>query len=134
MNLFIQIKSKNSLSFIISIFKKSLQDEINAVSFSKMKIFINKFHNDDSNIRQLLMELENELNENKLKNIQILKLANEIVRHLDGTIKVTCCKSAKDRTGMSVTLEEVRFVFEYLQFDKHLHSHLFQTMLDTLRR
>ncbi|OTF82917.1 hypothetical protein BLA29_010788 [Euroglyphus maynei] len=80
------------------------------------------------------MELENELNENKLKNIQILKLANEIVRHLDGTIKVTCCKSAKDRTGMSVTLEEVRFVFEFLQFDKHLHSHLFQTMLDTLRR
>lgn len=77
--------------------------------------------------------METELKSFKSKNIKILELANEIIRHLDG-IKVTCCKSAKDRTGMSVTLEEVRYTFKFLNLQKDMHSHLFQTMLDTLRR
>lgn len=83
----------------------------------------------------MLSDLETELKRFKSKNIRILELSNEICRQFDGNIiKTTCCKSAKDRTGMSVTLEEVRFVFKFLNFQKDLHQHLFQTMLDTIRR
>lgn len=116
-----------------NIFKKSLQEEVNEVSFSKLGLFINQFYSNDDHVKKLLKNLETELKSFKSKNIKILELANEIIRHLNG-IKVTCCKSAKDRTGMSVTLEEVRYTFKFLNLQKDMHSHLFQTMLDTLRR
>ena len=106
---------------------------MNEVSFSKLGLFINQFYSNDDHVKKLLKNLETELKSFKSKNIKILELANEIIRHLDG-IKVTCCKSAKDRTGMSVTLEEVRYTFKFLNLQKDMHSHLFQTMLDTLRR
>lgn len=106
---------------------------MNEVSFSKLGLFINQFYSNDDHVKKLLKNLETELKSFKSKNIKILELANEIIRHLNG-IKVTCCKSAKDRTGMSVTLEEVRYTFKFLNLQKDMHSHLFQTMLDTLRR
>lgn len=70
----------------------------------------------------------------KSKNIQKLYFAGQIVHLLNG-IKMTCCKSAKDRTGMSITLEEVRFCFESFGIEKYVEQReLFQVMLDTLRR
>lgn len=81
----------------------------------------------------ILDSLKNELDSGKNKNIKILELACQLARRLNA-IKFTCCKSAKDRTGMSITLEETRFVFNFLQLKQEIHQHLFQTILDTLRK
>lgn len=48
------------------------------------------------------------------KNIQFLALGTDVVRMLDGGL-IVCCKSAKDRTSMSVTLEQARLVVRHAQ-------------------
>lgn len=91
------------------------------------------FAGNNKTISVLLNQLSIELHSKKSKNIQILNLAGVIVHGLNG-IKITCCKSAKDRTGMSVTLEEVRHCFSLIKLNEETEPDLFQTMLDTLRR
>ena len=45
-------------------------------------------------------------------------------------LRLTCCKSGKDRTGMSATLEQVNFLSR--EFD--LADSEYQRALDTMRR
>ena len=45
-------------------------------------------------------------------------------------LRLTCCKSGKDRTGMSATLEQVSFLSR--EFD--LADSEYQRALDTMRR
>ena len=45
-------------------------------------------------------------------------------------IRFTCCKSGKDRTGMSSTLEQVQI----LSREYDLAEHEYQRALDTMRR
>ena len=107
---------------------------MNEVNFHKLKAFVTQFHSGNPKATSLISLLKSEINNRSLsKNIRILQLIQEIVREVNG-IRITCCKSAKDRTGMSITLEEIRFCFETFQFDQAKSGHLFQTMLDTLRR
>lgn len=85
-------------------------------------------HADAPNVADLLCSMEDALRTNAAKNVKILHLAEDICRALAG-VRLTSCKSAKDRTGMAVTLEQVRI----LQREFHLPAGSVQRVLDTVR-
>lgn len=80
-------------------------------------------------VDELLILMEDSLRTNASKNIKILHLAEDICRGVHG-IRLTSCKSAKDRTAMAVTLEQCRI----LQKEFHLPANNLQTVMDTMRR
>lgn len=63
------------------------------------------------------------------KNTDILQLSSQICRRMKG-LRFTSCKSAKDRTAMSITLEQVNI----LATEYHLSEHEFIRALDCMRR
>ncbi|XP_045510028.1 inositol polyphosphate-4-phosphatase type I A [Colias croceus] len=62
------------------------------------------------------------------KNIEVLHLAALATRHMNG-IRFTSCKSAKDRTGMSVTLEQCSI----LSAEYHLAEHEMKKAINIMR-
>ncbi|OAD59554.1 Type I inositol 3,4-bisphosphate 4-phosphatase [Eufriesea mexicana] len=62
------------------------------------------------------------------KNVEILQLSSQICRRMRG-LRFTSCKSAKDRTGMSITLEQVNI----LTAEYHLAEHEYMRALDCMR-
>ncbi|RWS23982.1 hypothetical protein B4U80_00612 [Leptotrombidium deliense] len=110
-----------------------VQDEINKDNFLRLETYITQTFEIES--RQLiddLTALKTELWSSRAKNVRILQLMENITYQLNG-IRFTSCKSAKDRTAMAVTLEEVRECARLYQFSELSENHLFQQMLDTLR-
>lgn len=77
----------------------------------------------------MLNNMEELLKQNTSKNVKILHVAQDICRSVQG-IRFLSCKSAKDRTGMAVTLEQSRI----LQQEFHLPANNLQKVLDTMRR
>ncbi|XP_049819247.1 inositol polyphosphate-4-phosphatase type I A isoform X2 [Aethina tumida] len=77
---------------------------------------------------ELIVDLKESVHSGKSKNVEILHLAAQICRQMKG-MRFTSCKSAKDRTGMSVTLEECQILAD----EYHLAEHEFQKALDCLR-
>lgn len=92
---------------------------------SKSETLTEQLHN----VTDLLNSMEESLRKNASKNTKILHLAEDICRGLHG-LRLTSCKSAKDRTAMAVTVEQCRI----LQKEFHLPANNVQCVLDTMRR
>lgn len=98
------------------------------------KIMLNTQHSPglnptEHNVTELLNTMEESLRKNASKNTKILHLAEDICRGLHG-LRLTSCKSAKDRTAMAITVEQCRI----LQNEFHLPANNMQSVLDTMRR
>lgn len=82
----------------------------------------------DEMIANMLDKMEELLRINSSKNVKVLHVAEDITRAVGG-LRVTSCKSAKDRTAMAVTLEATRI----LQQEFHLPAGNLQNVLDVIR-
>ncbi|KAL3662749.1 hypothetical protein V7S43_012152 [Phytophthora oleae] len=109
--------------------KASLQKEINAENVVELEAYVNKFADwvskkqrrdqasdpiydveDLDRIQTSLMALKGSIQlSGRSKRMAILSLSSSIARSVGGG-RVTMCKSAKDRTSMSITLEEANLL------------------------
>ncbi|XP_052089593.1 inositol polyphosphate-4-phosphatase type I A-like isoform X3 [Mytilus californianus] len=116
----------------------SLQEKLNFDNYGILYRYIEKYQSkigdpDDGKtglgtVGDLMKRLQYQVMAKKSKNTEVLKLASELTRKLQG-IRFTSCKSAKDRTAMSITLEQVYI----LQQEHDLASHVFTQALDCFR-
>ncbi|XP_012158356.1 type I inositol 3,4-bisphosphate 4-phosphatase isoform X2 [Ceratitis capitata] len=79
-------------------------------------------------LANILAFMEDQLRSNVMKNVKILHLAEDACRLMSG-LRFTSCKSAKDRTGMSVTLEQCRVLVQ----EFHLPAKSVPLVLSTMR-
>ncbi|KAM6221606.1 inositol polyphosphate 4-phosphatase type II isoform 2-T2 [Rhynchocyon petersi] len=118
----------------------SLQESINQENFELLKEYYQMFmekmppdyishFQEQNDLKGLLENLHQNIQAKKRKNVEIMWLAATICRKLNG-IRFTCCKSAKDRTSMSVTLEQCSI----LRDEHQLHKDFFIRALDCMRR
>nr|XP_019586338.1 PREDICTED: type II inositol 3,4-bisphosphate 4-phosphatase isoform X1 [Rhinolophus sinicus]XP_019586339.1 PREDICTED: type II inositol 3,4-bisphosphate 4-phosphatase isoform X1 [Rhinolophus sinicus] len=117
----------------------SLQESINQENFELLKEYYTTFmekmppdyisqFQEQHDLKGLLENLHQNIQAKKRKNVEIMWLAATICRKLNG-IRFTCCKSAKDRTSMSVTLEQCAI----LRDEHQLHKDFFIRALDCMR-
>ncbi|KAK0142315.1 Type II inositol 3,4-bisphosphate 4-phosphatase [Merluccius polli] len=117
----------------------SLQERINQRNFDILEVYYKSLSEKlpveclpcfqtHSDVKELLESLRQNVVMKKRKNVEILWLAGTICRRLNG-IRFTSCKSAKDRTAMSVTLEQCAL----LRDEHQLSKDYFVRALDCMR-
>lgn len=118
----------------------SLQERINQKNFETLEAYYKSLSEKvpleclpcfqtQTDIKELLETLGQNVVAKKKKNVEILWTAGTICRKLNG-IRFTSCKSAKDRTSMSVTLEQCAL----LRDEHQLSKDFFVRALDCMRR
>uniref|UniRef100_A0A4W6EWU1 Inositol polyphosphate-4-phosphatase type II B n=1 Tax=Lates calcarifer TaxID=8187 RepID=A0A4W6EWU1_LATCA len=118
----------------------SLQERINQKNFEMLEAYYKSLSEKvpleclpcfqtQTDIKELLETLGQNVVTKKRKNVEILWIAGTICRRLNG-IRFTSCKSAKDRTSMSVTLEQCAI----LRDEHQLSKDFFIRALDCMRR
>uniref|UniRef100_A0AAQ5ZLL8 Phosphatidylinositol-3,4-bisphosphate 4-phosphatase n=1 Tax=Amphiprion ocellaris TaxID=80972 RepID=A0AAQ5ZLL8_AMPOC len=118
----------------------SLQERINQKNFETLEAYYKSLSEKvpleclpcfqtQTDIKELLETLGQNVVTKKRKNVEILWIAGTICRRLNG-IRFTSCKSAKDRTSMSVTLEQCAL----LRDEHQLSKDFFVRALDCMRR
>uniref|UniRef100_A0A8K9WUH9 Phosphatidylinositol-3,4-bisphosphate 4-phosphatase n=1 Tax=Oncorhynchus mykiss TaxID=8022 RepID=A0A8K9WUH9_ONCMY len=111
----------------------SLQERINQRNFEILDSYYKSLSlpcfQTQMDLKDLLGTLGQNVVTKKRKNVEILWLAGTICRRLNG-IRFTSCKSAKDRTSMSVTLEQCAL----LRDEHQLNKDYFIRALDCMRR
>ncbi|KAI8761816.1 inositol polyphosphate-4-phosphatase type I A isoform X2 [Biomphalaria glabrata] len=116
----------------------ALQEKLNITSFAKLYEYyvhyskhfedpLDKSHGVGS-LSHMIKMLQSNVMSKKSKNVEVLHTAAEVIRAMNG-LRITFCKSGKDRTSMAVTLEMVHI----LQRHHNLASHVFIQSLDCLR-
>uniref|UniRef100_A0A3Q2FFM0 phosphatidylinositol-3,4-bisphosphate 4-phosphatase n=1 Tax=Cyprinodon variegatus TaxID=28743 RepID=A0A3Q2FFM0_CYPVA len=118
----------------------SLQERINQKNFEVLEAYYKTLREKlpleckslcietHADIKELLETLGQNVVTKKRKNVEILWIAGTICRRLNG-IRFTSCKSAKDRTSMSVTLEQCSL----LRDEHQLSKDFFVRALDCMR-
>ncbi|XP_063739317.1 type II inositol 3,4-bisphosphate 4-phosphatase isoform X3 [Eleginops maclovinus] len=117
----------------------SLQERINQRNFEMLEAYYKSLsekvpleclpcYQTQTDIKELLETLGQNVVTKKRKNVEILWIAGTICRRLNG-IRFTSCKSAKDRTSMSVTLEQCAL----LRDEHQLSKDFFIRALDCMR-
>uniref|UniRef100_A0A087X5R9 Inositol polyphosphate-4-phosphatase type II B n=1 Tax=Poecilia formosa TaxID=48698 RepID=A0A087X5R9_POEFO len=118
----------------------SLQERVNQQSCERLKAYCNKLREKLPNMEifqnfylqnrkfDLLSSLDRSMESKKRKNVEVLWLAASVCRKVNG-VRLTSCKSAKDRTAMSVTLEQCSILRE----QHTLSQQQFSSALDNMR-
>ncbi|XP_045920616.1 type II inositol 3,4-bisphosphate 4-phosphatase-like isoform X1 [Micropterus dolomieu] len=113
----------------------SLQERVNQQSCERLKTYCNTLRDRQpdtaglQSLSDLLSSLDHSVETRKRKNVEVLWIAAAVCRTVNG-VRLTSCKSAKDRTAMSVTLEQCALLRE-----RHtLSQQHFSTALDCMRR
>lgn len=117
----------------------SIQDNLNSGNLNHLFAYYEKFterfpnwvgSRSDSytSLALLMTHLHVVIQSKRSKNIDIFRLSEEICWRMNG-VRLTSCKSAKDRTAMAVTLESA-FILER---EHALRSDVFFRILNTMR-
>ncbi|XP_075891429.1 type II inositol 3,4-bisphosphate 4-phosphatase-like isoform X3 [Nelusetta ayraudi] len=113
----------------------SLQERMNRRSCERLRVYCSKLVPQLPTpagvppLSDLLDSLEQSIQSRRKKNVEVLWTAAMVCRAVNG-VRLTSCKSAKDRTAMSVTLEQCILLRE-----RHtLGRQHFSTALDCMRR
>uniref|UniRef100_A0A3Q3INQ4 Inositol polyphosphate-4-phosphatase type II B n=1 Tax=Monopterus albus TaxID=43700 RepID=A0A3Q3INQ4_MONAL len=116
----------------------SLQERVNQRSCEQLRAYCRLLRDmlpqmgtslsGDQSLSDLLASLDRNVHTRKSKNVEVLWIAAMVCRKVNG-VRLTSCKSAKDRTAMSVTLEQCVL----LQQRHKLSQQHFNTALDCMR-